>query len=241
MTSPSNFSVVIPAAGIGARMASDIPKQYLTIAGKTVLEHAINTFIDHPLIQHIVICLHPNDTIFKQLGIANHHKIHSVNGGETRAESVLKGLHFLRAFTDSWVLVHDAARPGLSQRTLNKLMAARAQCTGAILALPVVDTIKSARADSKQTKHFIKKTIDRSSLWHAQTPQMFNIDRLIFALNNALKEGLVITDEASAIEHLGDEITIIEGESGNLKITRPEDLTLAAFYLQADMTQREPT
>lgn len=239
MTSPSSLSVVIPAAGIGSRMASDIPKQYLSLAGKTILEHAINAFVDHPLIQKIVVCLHPKDSHFNTLSIANHPKVITVEGGETRAQSVLNGLRFLQEHMSAdWVLVHDAARPGLSQKALDRLLAAQ-KYSGAILALPVVDTIKAAESESEALPKRILTTIDRSHLWLAQTPQMFQSHRLLHAIEHALSQGVVLTDEASAIEYLGDDVLLIEGEAANMKITRPEDLALAEFYLRQQTIARE--
>lgn len=240
MTIPSQLSVIIPAAGTGSRMLSDMPKQYFIIAGKTVLEHTLDVFINHPLIDKIVVCLHPNDRVFASLDVAKNTQVFTIGGGKTRAESVLNALFFLHENDHSdWVLVHDAARPGLSQRALDRLISARNKYKAAILALPVVDTIKYAETHSENMSTYISSTIDRRHLWQAQTPQMFNTQRLLTALSQALHKGLTVTDEASAIEYLGDDVALIEGEAANMKITRPEDLALAAFYLQHQSTQRD--
>ena len=234
MTSSPPLSLVVPAAGIGSRMQSDIPKQYLSLFGKTVIEHTLDVFLTHALISEIVVCLHPNDKVFRQLSIATHPKIHLVNGGETRAESVLNGLNYLQSHSaNDWVLVHDAARPGLSQSALQRLIDSRTTHHAAILALPVVDTLKKACTRIQNTSASnIKHTVDRTQLWQAQTPQMFNIEELTKAMTLAQQNNAGITDEASAMEMTGTDIALIEGEASNLKITRPEDLALAEFYLQ---------
>jgi 2-C-methyl-D-erythritol 4-phosphate cytidylyltransferase len=154
---------------------------------------------------------------------------------------VLKGLNALAEDPSTdWVLVHDAARPGLSQTALNRLIAAHKNYSGAILALPVVDTMKAAQISTNKLLPRISTTIDRRHLWQAQTPQMFKAQRLVTALNTALNDARVITDEASAIEYLGDEIALVEGEASNMKITRPDDLALAEFYLQQQKITRDP-
>jgi 2-C-methyl-D-erythritol 4-phosphate cytidylyltransferase len=223
-------------------MQTKTPKQYLQIAGKTVLEHSINAFINHPLVARVIVCLHPEDEAFSQLSIASHAKIKRVDGGEQRADSVLNGLSFLQNIdATGWVLVHDAARPGLSRCALNRLLAARETCTGAILALPIVDTVKLAKPADSFTSFSIAKTIDREGLWQAQTPQMFQVEALYAALSRALNDGIELTDEASAMEYTGAEVGLIEGELSNMKITRPEDLALAEFYLRQQTLKRETT
>jgi 2-C-methyl-D-erythritol 4-phosphate cytidylyltransferase len=241
LNTTSTFALVIPAAGIGTRMQSEIPKQYLSLLDKTVIEHSIAAFIDHPLISQIVVCLHEQDAFFKQLKIASHPKIKTVVGGATRADSVLSGLHYLQNNTEeNWVLVHDAARPGLSQSALNRLIAARDNHDGAILAMPLIDTIKQARKPSGDMKgNVIEKTVDRNQIWAAQTPQMFNINALIESLKKATEDNVSITDEASAMEYCGLKVALVEGEAANLKITRPEDLAIAGFYIEQAMLQQE--
>ena len=219
-----SFSVVVPAAGIGKRVGSDIPKQYLKILGKTIIEHSLQPFLDHADIQKVIVSIAKNDQWFKHLAISKHPKLEIVEGGKERVDSVLSALHHLHA--EDWVLVHDAARPCIQKNDIDKLIAhAKKSHCGAMLAYRVRDTMKK----SNQNKQ-IKKTVDRENLWHALTPQLFNNQKLIDAITQAEKQHL-ITDEASAIEMAGEDVFIIEGRSDNLKVTQSEDLLLAEFYL----------
>ena len=215
---------IIPAAGVGTRMQADKPKQYLQILGKTILEHTLRIMLNHLAIDKVVVALSPTDPYVRELAILSHEKIQLVEGGETRAESVLNALNAIDE-ENVWALVHDAARPCLAEADLNKLLEIQDD-QGAILAIPVTDTIKR----SNQVGEIIA-TEDRSRLWQAQTPQFFRADLLKQALNNGLKQGYNITDEASAMEFAGFRPHLVAGRSDNLKITRPEDLALAEFYL----------
>lgn len=233
MLSSTTYPVIIPAAGIGSRMQASCAKQYLKINDKTVLEHTVNSFLDCPLISDIIIVLHPEDVLFETLSIANNPTIKTVVGGNERVDSVLQGLKALSApQQQDWVLVHDAARPCLHQEDLAKLVQSckTSEYAGGILAVPVADTIK--RGGIADT---ITATVDRSMLWQAQTPQMFIASQLINAIEaNYNSNGTMqskITDEASAMEMSGFKVSLIEGRSSNIKITRPSDLQLAAFYL----------
>lgn len=242
MTSSSPVSVIIPAAGIGSRMHHDTPKQYLSIAGKTIIEHSIDAFIDHPTIKRIVVCLHKDDTTFSNLSLSQHPKINVVEGGASRAASVHNGLAFLvNKQTDEWVMVHDAARPLLSQHALNMLLKTRennSMTCGAILAIPAVDTVKLANTST--ANNMIEKTLDRNRLWLAQTPQLFKTKSLLHALNMAIENNQEITDEASAMEYIGEKVDLIHGEKANFKITHIEDLALAEFYLSQNNTTQTP-
>ena len=213
---------VVAAAGVGARMQADKPKQYLTLLGKTLLEHTLDVLLAYPAISKIILVVSKDDPYIA--GLTLDEKIYLVEGGNTRAESVLNGL---KAIDDenSWVLVHDAARPCLQHADMDKLLAIHDD-HGAILAILAVDTIK--RADNQQR---IIATEDRSQLWQAQTPQFFRATLLKKSLETALQQGVEITDEASAMEHAGFRPHLVAGRSDNLKVTRPEDLALAEFYL----------
>lgn len=208
-------------------MRADRPKQYLTIHGQTLLEHTLNNLLSHPQIGRVILPLHPSDPYFDALDIAHHPRVHRVAGGKERADSVLSGLQ-----TDDsspWILVHDAARPCLKHSDLNKLLALAEQGTeGGILATPVRDTMKRAKTHMPNT---VSHTEDRDGLWHALTPQFFPKAQLLTALLNGLSAGSNITDEASAMEQAGFTVNLIEGCSSNIKVTRPEDLALAEFYL----------
>ncbi|MFC4700533.1 2-C-methyl-D-erythritol 4-phosphate cytidylyltransferase [Glaciecola siphonariae] len=245
MTSPPSLSVVIPAAGIGTRMQSELPKQYLRVAGKTILEHTLTHFLAHRWIDTVVVALHPDDRYFETLDIANSAKIHRIDGGKERADSVLNALKYIGSLrkhhNSDWVLVHDAARPGLSAQALARLLARAGHGDGAILALEVVDTVKKIAGNGpfENTKSIIGETLNRSALMQAQTPQMFHRASLEHALEDAINKGISITDEASAMEHAGKNVCLVAGESRNLKITRPEDLALAEFYLTQPLSATE--
>lgn len=217
-----NIVAVIPASGVGSRMNAPLPKQYLKIQNKTILEYTLQAFLDHPAISRIVVAVSKNDEYYPHIALLKHPKIQIVFGGETRANSVFNALQVLDK--QDWALVHDAARPCIKRSDLDKIL----QITddnGAILAIPAVDTMK--RANGTQIIH----TEDRSTLWHALTPQFFNVDLLRTALSQAFSQNAVITDEASAMEFVGFKPRLIAGRSDNLKVTRPEDLALAEFYL----------
>ena len=228
MPSKPQYTVVVPAAGVGKRMQADIPKQYLLLAGKAILTHTLECLISHPQIEHIVLVLHPQDPYFDELAVSNAEWITRVDGGKERADSVLAGLRALTS--DEWVLVHDAARPCLSHEDLDKLLILAEQGEiGGILATPVRDTMK--RAHSRHTD-LVDKTECRENLWHALTPQFFPTAELLQALEEGLAKDANITDEASAIEWAGGQVKLVEASPQNLKITRPDDLQLAEFYLK---------
>ncbi|MGO1310519.1 MAG: 2-C-methyl-D-erythritol 4-phosphate cytidylyltransferase [Kluyvera intermedia] len=225
VTSPG-VCAVVPAAGFGRRMQTECPKQYLSIGNKTILEHSVDALLANARIQRVVIAVSPGDERFQQLPLAMHPQITVVDGGAERADSVLAGL---RAIDDAqWVLVHDAARPCLHQDDLARLLTlSETSRVGGILAAPVRDTMK--RAESR--KSAIAHTVDRNDLWHALTPQFFPRELLLACLSRALNEGATITDEASALEYCGFHPELIAGRADNIKVTRPEDLALAQFYL----------
>ncbi|WP_312952651.1 2-C-methyl-D-erythritol 4-phosphate cytidylyltransferase [Superficieibacter sp.] len=217
---------VVPAAGFGRRMQTECPKQYLSIGNKTILEHAVAALLAHPRVQNVIIAITPGDTRFQQLPLANHPHITVVDGGSERADSVLAGL---KAAGDvEWVLVHDAARPCLCQDDLDRLLRlSETSRVGGILAAPVRDTMKRGEPGKSAIAH----TVDRNDLWHALTPQFFPRELLTACLTRALHEGATITDEASALEYCGFHPELIPGRADNIKVTRPEDLALAEFYL----------
>lgn len=216
---------IVPAAGIGTRMQSDRPKQYLSLLGKTILQHTLEKLLNYPVIEKIIVAVAKDDPYLIHFPLKDHQKIQWVIGGETRDQSVLNALNAITE-QDVWVMVHDAARPCITHQDLDKLLQITDQ-SGAILAKPVVDTIKKAFP----TTTVIEKTEDRSQLWHALTPQFFPAVRLKNALISATQQGLTVTDEASALELVGEHPRLVAGRSDNLKITRPEDLALAEFYL----------
>lgn len=219
-----SFSVVIPAAGIGKRVGADVPKQYLPILGKAIIEHSLAPFLAHADIHQVIVSVAKNDQWFHLLDVAQHPKLTVVEGGKERVDSVLSALEALPS--DDYVLVHDAARPCIQTTDINKLLSHAQQFkSGAMLAYRVRDTMKR----SDQLSHVIC-TVDRENLWHALTPQLFHNKQLIDAIKSVENQQL-ITDEASAIELSGGRVNIVEGRSDNLKVTQSEDLLLAEFYL----------
>ena len=235
--------VVIPAAGVGRRMQLDCPKQYLQIHYKTVLEHTIDVFLGNSAIDGIVVVTGAEDEYWPVVAEKlQGFPVFQAIGGNERADSVLNGLHFLAEKgvpEDAVVLVHDAARPCLSRSDLHLLLAAIDEHadSGAILAVPVRDTMKRAKPGQKPFS--ILHTETREHLWHALTPQMASLGVLRNALEQGLAEGATITDEASALEYVGLSPRLLEGDSSNIKITRPADLGLAEFFLQRYLSEEE--
>lgn len=217
-----NIVAVIPASGLGSRMNAPLPKQYLKIQNKTILEHTLQAFLDHPEISRIVVAVSESDEYYPHIALLKSPKIELVFGGATRADSVFNALQKLG--DNDWALVHDAARPCIKRSDLDNILQIHDD-NGAILAIPAVDTMK--RANGNQIAH----TEDRSTLWHALTPQFFRADLLKSALTKAFAENATITDEASAMEFAGYAPRLVAGRSDNIKVTRPEDLALIEFYL----------
>ncbi|WMY96235.1 MAG: 2-C-methyl-D-erythritol 4-phosphate cytidylyltransferase [Arsenophonus sp.] len=224
---------LVPAAGIGRRMQADYPKQYLKIAGKTIIEYTLLTLLQNSRISKIIVLLRENDIFFYKLAISKNSIIKTVIGGSQRSYSVLAGLHYLsnNVLLDScWVLVHDAVRPCLHHSDLDNIINfidTHQSSDGGILAIPVRDTIKCS---IKGTIN-INYTVDRSNLWHALTPQFFPLTLITNCLIQALEQKAIITDDASALEYCGYHPQLLEGRSDNLKVTQPEDLLLLEFYL----------
>jgi 2-C-methyl-D-erythritol 4-phosphate cytidylyltransferase len=234
------YWAVIPAAGVGKRMGGDLPKQYLSTAGKTILEHSLDGLLGCSEIGGAVVAISAGDDNWAYLKYQNEKPILIAEGGKERCDSVLSALHELSKIADDdvWVLVHDAARPCIRQEDVQKLIqSCKKHSVGGILAIPVKDTIKKsndpADADlSEACLPEIRKTVDRTRLWYAQTPQMFRLGVLRDALTKALDAGAIITDEASAIEWSGGKPLLIEGHADNIKITCQEDMLLVSMYFQ---------
>ena len=226
----AKFHVIIPAAGSGSRMATVLPKQYLSMLGRPIISWTLETFLACERIASVHLVLSADDAHWR--ANATHHPKLSILhcGGETRAETVLNALNGLDVDQDDWVLVHDAARPGLTHALLDYLLdEVQDDKVGGLLAIPVADTLK--RADSRQR---VVSTESRESLWQAQTPQMFRYGILTEALT---KSGGAPTDEAQAVEALGLKPKLVTGQLRNLKITFPQDLALAEAILTADQQE----
>lgn len=221
---------LIPAAGSGARFDGALLKQYQLIAGKPVLLHSIEALHLHPSISDVTVILAADDHQYVHAAGSLAGEIRTVIGGDTRAQSVLNGLSYLadRFAGSDWVLVHDAARPCLSRGHLDLLLEeGLSSDDGAILALPVADTLKRCGAQGE-----ILETVSRERLWAAQTPQLFRLGALMQALRSAQDAGVIITDEASAMEFTGARPRLVMGSAGNIKITWPGDLQMAEALLQ---------
>ena len=229
MSESIKFWGVVPAAGVGRRMQTDRPKQYLELAGKTVIEQTLSRLLQSDFFTAIAVAISKEDPYWPGLEIAGDDRIIQAEGGRERADSVLSALKALRNQADDndWVLVHDAARPCITANDVGLLIKTlKNDEVGGILALASHDTLKNVE------NYSITETIDRSLIWRALTPQMFRYGVLFDALEEAAAKGSVVTDEASALELKGLQPKIVEGSPDNIKITRPEDLPLANFYLE---------
>lgn len=215
------------------------PKQYLPLRGRALIEWSLAPFLDAAWIDGVVLVLPKAEAgrqgEFAQLPIARHPRIVTTVGGGARAESVLAGLRAVaactKAFRDVRVLVHDAARPCLQARDIDRLCEEADDEHGGILALPVTDTLK------RGAHHQIAETVDRAAYWRAQTPQLFRLEKLTQALQDCAARGLEVTDEASAMEQVGYRPRLVRGRESNIKVTYPEDLQLAEFWLQRQVEQ----
>ncbi len=223
------YWLVMPAAGSGRRFGTAVPKQYATLNGRTVLEWALSPFVSDPRCAGIAVAIATDDTRWVRVS----EKLPPVTvtpGGAERSESVRNALSAIarRAAPKDWVLVHDAARPCLSSEDRDRLIAAvGADAVGGLLALPMSDTVKQASAEQA-----VEKTVDRAGLWRAQTPQMFRFARLVDALDQALAGRRFASDEAQALEWVGEHPRLVEGSPHNITVTTSHDLLLAEAILK---------
>lgn len=231
MSDIEQYIVIVPAAGVGKRMQANCPKQYLCINNKTILYHTVTRLLSHPKITRVIVALGEDDQYFADSGLVDNEDVIRVTGGAERVDSVLSGLKAVDCSLYPWVLVHDAARPCVSIDDIDQLIT---QChdnnTGGILAAPVRDTMKRGNCITDKL-NTIEHTVEREQLWHALTPQMYKTDELTLAIEQALLQKLTITDEASAIEQAKLPSLLVAGSIENIKITHPNDLALAEFYL----------
>lgn len=226
----ARYWAIVPAAGSGRRFGAETPKQYLEVCGQALIEHALAPLLAADWIEGIVVALAAGDAVFPGLRCARDPRVHTVVGGSQRAASVLAGLAEVARLgagrSPLFVLVHDAARPGLRGTDLERLRAQASDEQGGLLAVPVADTLK--RGDSGR----VVATVDRRGLWRAQTPQLFRFDRLRPALEQALAAGQDVTDEASAMEAAGCTPKLVEGHASNLKVTTADDLPMVEYWLR---------
>ncbi|MGE5155368.1 MAG: 2-C-methyl-D-erythritol 4-phosphate cytidylyltransferase [Bdellovibrio bacteriovorus] len=226
----STIWAVVPAAGAGRRFGAALPKQYLDLGGRSVIERSLSVLVDHQRIAGVWVALDPGDRLWSANRFADHPRVYRVAGGVERCHSVLNALDGLAgvAAPGDWVLVHDAARPCLRPEDLDRLITELgSDPVGGLLGVPVRDTMKRADGVGR-----VSATVDRANLWHAYTPQMFRLGVLAAALRDAVGCGDLVTDEASAMERLGHRPRLVEGHGDNIKITRAEDLPLARFFLE---------
>lgn len=226
------IAVVVPAAGVGSRMQHHAPKQYIQLAGKTILEHTLHKLCSVTGVCEIKVAISKDDGYYSDLPFIDE-RIARVNGGKERCDSVLNALESMADNPPDWVLVHDAARPLVSLNDIEQLIiTCLAANEGGILAAKVKDTIK------RGVSH-VEQTVSRDELWQAFTPQFFNYQQLKSALSQALQQQVTITDEASAIEWAKYPVKLVEGRSDNIKITTVEDLDLANYLLQKQQSESE--
>ena len=228
----SKVFVVIPAAGVGRRMGSSMPKQYLelTESGPTVLTKSIQVIFQSVRVEKAIIAVASDDELHRSSIASFENSCRVVRGGELRMESVSNCLDTLvdEANERDWVMIHDAARPCVRKEDIKKLLSCRSSSSaGSILALPVTDTLKLCEGGT------IRGTLDRQKIWKALTPQIFKFNIIKEALDKAKNEGKSFTDEAQAVEHLGEKVEIVLGHTDNIKITFEEDLQLARYFLSS--------
>ena len=228
-SSGAKYWAVVPAAGVGARMGGDTPKQYLPLLGQPIIAHTLSCLCNHERISGVVVVLAAGDRWWPETPMKYARTLMVATGGEERRDSVLNGLDTLsrRASARDWVLVHDAVRPCLRHEDIDRLMDELGKDeVGGLLATPVKDTMKRSSANNR-----VRETISRESLWHAQTPQMFRLGALREALRLTIDEDRDVTDEAQAMELAGARPRLVPGHDDNIKITRREDLELAELLL----------
>jgi 2-C-methyl-D-erythritol 4-phosphate cytidylyltransferase / 2-C-methyl-D-erythritol 2,4-cyclodiphosphate synthase len=238
---PANsYWLVMPAAGGGHRFGGELPKQYASLCGRTVIEWSLASFLADSRCVGVMVALAEGDQQFATLGISGHPLLRRVEGGAQRSDSVLAALLAIEAPNDTCILVHDAARPCVSMAEIDLLLAASANSeAGGLLALPVADTLKRAGHDDR-----VGETTPRELLWRALTPQLFPLGVLRKALQQAALAGRVPTDEAQAVEWLGLSPQLVTGSARNIKITERSDLALAQALMasgESAMTFRTGT
>ena len=232
---------VIPAGGKGLRFGSQVPKQYMVVAGRPVLDHVLEAFLRPKVFKAVVVPVPRDDRRFDELASSSNVCVYPIQGGVERADSVQAGLDWIRAQgadANDWVFVHDAARPLITQHELHGLVDAieSSRCPGVVLGIPAADTLKRVDQISPcpvACDSYIAETVDRTGLWHAMTPQVFRLGELSDALQAAKQSGLVVTDESQAMEANGRLPWLIRGRRSNIKLTYPEDLELIEVLLSA--------
>lgn len=236
LSSHSGIVAVIPAAGKGSRMESEVPKQYLTLGNQTILETTIDKFLNFNPVELVIVTVMPDDETWHQLSFSDNEKVIVIDGGKERCDSVLNALKFLYDLglpDESPVMVHDAARPCIEEADIEKMIQAFEQDRAPkLMAAPIVDTIQ------KISNGKVQGTEDRGSLIRALTPQMAKFIDLKSALLKAESDKILVTDEVSALIHYGLEVDVVLGKSENIKITHKDDLDYAEFILKKQKSQQ---
>ena len=217
---------MVPASGIGSRMQADLPKQYLAFQGQTILEHTLNRLFSFPLLDGVMLVLSEADSHWQTLDYQPTRELRFASGGGERIHSVFNGLKALQQFLneDALILVHDAVRPLVTMDELNRVVnTAMIEGDGALLAVPVADTLKQQQTD----KAVVNRTVSRDQLWRALTPQVFQLSRLAEALRSSIELGELVSDDSAAMEQAGYHPRLVMGSANNIKITLPEDLGMA--------------
>ena len=267
------IDVVVAAAGVGARMNAGMPKQYMMLGSRSVLEHTVLRLLCWPLVRNVILVVSPEDEYIKSSLLTSLDRLRIVHGGKERSDSVLCGL---KAVSSRWCMVHDAARPFFTCHDLENMliqtmqviedcrlsgMSAEQTVCGSVLACRVADTIKhsqpvqpapaadaaagaaaaasAAAAGAAASALAVERTVDRSVLWRAQTPQLFLTADLIKAIESCNEQGLAITDEASAMENTGHRVLLVEGSSLNFKLTEPSDFVMAQALINICLPQQQ--
>lgn len=234
-----NYIGLVPAGGAGQRFGGPVPKQYASLGNARVIEHSVKALLADERITRVYVVVSENDELAELLFEGNPKIKILKKAGKERVNTVLNALNYLienMLINDTdWVLVHDAARPGLVLEDLTRLIdVASEHVAGGLLAVPMPDTLKKAET-TEEGEVISRTTVPREGIWAAQTPQMFRAQALSLALTECLYKGMMVTDEASAIEAMGISPLLIEGRLENMKITRPNDLSLVARLMGISM------
>ena len=231
----SQVVAIVPAAGRGLRMGGSVPKQFLSLGGEPLIIRSLRTLQAAPVVDQIILAVPSTDIEYCETEIVLQHRFTKVTkvvaGGAERQDSVRQALAQVPSDTDI-VLIHDAVRPFITQRMIDEVVAVARKEGAAIIAIPMRDTVKQVRPD-----RVIERTVDRTSLWLAQTPQAFRRDWIETAHRKAQAEGVRATDDAFLVEWLGHSVTVIEGSGENIKVTRPEDMVIGEAILASRITR----
>ena len=224
---------LVPAAGRGLRMGGSVPKQFLSLGGEPLVIQSLRALQAAPVVDQIILAVPPADVEYCEHEIVSRQRFTKVTkvvaGGAERQDSVRYALAQIPSDTEI-VLIHDAVRPFVTLRMIAEVVAAARKEGAAIIALPMRDTVKQVRTDG-----MIERTVDRTPLWLAQTPQAFRRDWIETAHRKAHAEGVRATDDAFLVEWLGYSVAVVEGSGENIKVTRPEDLVIGEAILAARM------